>query len=261
MYTVVIREIDALGDPFRYGRRVTSSDRLVGGLRPPLLYGLTKRQWMVLDVVVVGLGLLAASFNLRPPHSASTPAPHGAVEIILVVLACGPIVLRRKWPIPVLAVVTAATAALVAVGRAPLVLIVMIGLASYTAANRAPRRWSIPALIGAEAVLGLALTIAAERHIAGNNGVQGLLPIAAAWFLGDSIATRRRYVAGLVEQAEQRRSAEAERARQAVREERVRIARELHDVVAHSLAVMTVQAGVGRRVMAEYPEEMRSALV
>jgi signal transduction histidine kinase len=78
--------------------------------------------------------------------------------------------------------------------------------------------------------------------------------------VGDSIATRRRYAAGLVEQAEQRRSAEAERARQAVREERVRIARELHDVVAHSLAVMTVQAGVGRRVMADCPEEMRSAL-
>jgi signal transduction histidine kinase len=67
-------------------------------------------------------------------------------------------------------------------------------------------------------------------------------------------------VAGLAEQAERERAAEAERARQQVREERVRIARELHDVVAHTLAVITVQAGVGRRLMARRPEEAGIAL-
>jgi signal transduction histidine kinase len=141
-----------------------------------------------------------------------------------------------------------------------LVLIVMVGLASYTVADRVPRRWSVSALVGAEAVLGVALGVAMARGIVGDNGLQGLLPVAAAWFVGDSIAVRRRYIAGLVEQVEQRRSAEAERSRQFVREERVRIARELHDVVAHSLTVMTVQADVGRRVMADRPEEMRAAL-
>ena len=48
--------------------------------------------------------------------------------------------------------------------------------------------------------------------------------------------------------------------RQEVREERVRIARELHDLVAHTLAVITVQAGVGRRLMAKRPEEASNAL-
>jgi len=70
----------------------------------------------------------------------------------------------------------------------------------------------------------------------------------------------RDLIAGLAEQAERERAAEAERARQEVREERVRIARELHDVVAHTLAVITVQAGVGRRLMAKRPEEAGSAL-
>jgi signal transduction histidine kinase len=65
---------------------------------------------------------------------------------------------------------------------------------------------------------------------------------------------------GLAEQAERERAAEAERARQELREERVRIARELHDVVAHALAVITVQAGVGRRLMVRRPEEAGSAL-
>jgi signal transduction histidine kinase len=90
--------------------------------------------------------------------------------------------------------------------------------------------------------------------------VVGFLPLAAGWFIGDSVAARRRYMTGLAEQAERERAAEAERARQEVREERVRIARELHDVVAHTLAVMTVQAGVGRRLMAKRPEEAGAAL-
>ena len=88
----------------------------------------------------------------------------------------------------------------------------------------------------------------------------GFLPLAAGWFIGDSVAARRRYLAGLAEQAERERAAEAERARQEVREERVRIARELHDVVAHTLAVITVQAGVGRRLMAKRPEQAGTAL-
>ena len=90
--------------------------------------------------------------------------------------------------------------------------------------------------------------------------VVGLVPVAAAWFIGDSVAARRRYLAGLAEQAERERAAEAERARRDVREERVRIARELHDVVAHTLAVITVQAGVGRRLMAKRPQEASTAL-
>ena len=90
--------------------------------------------------------------------------------------------------------------------------------------------------------------------------MEGFLPLVAGWFIGDSVAARRRYLAGLAEQAERERAAEAERARQEVREERVRIARELHDVVAHTLAVITVQAGVGRRLMAKRPEEASTAL-
>jgi signal transduction histidine kinase len=79
------------------------------------------------------------------------------------------------------------------------------------------------------------------------------VPLAGAWFIADSVAARRRYEAGLAAQAERERAA-------GVREERVRIAREMHDVVAHTLTVMTVQAGVGRRLAGRRPEEARSAL-
>ena len=150
-----------------------------------------------------------------------------------------------------------------AAGNAPLPFGLMLGLAVYFVASRLPRRWSVPAAVATAAALGAALlyaTLAVRTASPAGEAVAGLVPVAAAWFIGDSVAARRRYLAGLAEQAERERAAEAERARQDVREERVRIARELHDVVAHTLAVITVQAGVGRRLMAKRPEEASTAL-
>jgi signal transduction histidine kinase len=83
--------------------------------------------------------------------------------------------------------------------------------------------------------------------------VENFVPLAGAWFIADSVASRRRYQAGLAAQAERERAAE-------VREERVRIAREMHDVVAHALAVITVQAGVGRCLAGKRPEEASATL-
>jgi signal transduction histidine kinase len=84
-----------------------------------------------------------------------------------------------------------------------------------------------------------------------------VLTAGALWFVGDSVRERRRYRA---EEAALRRQQETERGRLAVREERVRIARELHDVVAHTLSVVTFQAGVGRKVGATRPDQALTAL-
>jgi signal transduction histidine kinase len=142
-------------------------------------------------------------------------------------------------------------------------LLVLPGLAMYLAASRLPRRWSVGVGAVTAVALGAAVARAALQVRAAApavEAVEGFAPLVAGWFVGDSVATRRRYLAGLAEQAERERAAEAERARQQVRQERVRIARELHDVVAHTLAVITVQAGVGRRLMAGSPEEASTAL-
>ena len=140
-------------------------------------------------------------------------------------------------------------ALVMALGNAPLPSATLLGLALDLAASRLPRRVSIRAGVATAVVLGAALVYAAlaVRNVSpAAEAVEGFLPPEAAWFVGDSVAARRRYQAGLTEQAERERAAEALRARQQVREERVRIAHELHDVVAHALAVITVQAGVGR---------------
>jgi signal transduction histidine kinase len=142
-------------------------------------------------------------------------------------------------------------------------MMLLLGLAVYLVASRLPRSVSVPAVLLAAAALVAALLYATRTRTGVSlavEAVEALLPLAAAWFIGDAVAARRRYQAGLAEQAERERAAEVERARQQVREERVRIARELHDVVAHSLAVVTVQAGVGKRLMARRPEAAAGAL-
>jgi signal transduction histidine kinase len=211
--------------------------------------------------VLAVLGYLAAIvFLLGPPGHARGPKP----GLDLVVLASVPVVVfGRRWPLPVLAVATALVATPMAFGTAGLSEGLILGVTGYIVAAGLPRRSSIRAVMAAAAAVGVALAFAWITKNPAPLAVESVvafLPLAAAWFIGDSVAARRRYVAGLAEQAERERAAEAERARQEVREERVRIARELHDVVAHTLAVITVQAGVGRRLAAKRPEEASSAL-
>jgi signal transduction histidine kinase len=170
----------------------------------------------------------------------------------------------QRWLLSALAVTVAAIGLLAAAdGRASLPLVVLPGLAMYLAASRLPRRWSVSVGALTALALGAALARAALQVKAAAPAVEAVVgfgPLVAGWFVGDSVAARRRYLIGLAEQAERERATEAEQARQQVRQERVRIARELHDVVAHTLAVITVQAGVGRRLMAVRPEEASTAL-
>jgi signal transduction histidine kinase len=226
--------------------------------RPPLWPALTERQRVGLAAALtLACAAAIALVIIKLGH------PRGP-RLDLAVFMCIPAIsLGRRWPLPVLALASAAAAAQMASGTTSLLLGLVLGVAGYIVAVGVPRRLSIRAVLAAAVIFGAALLYAGITYgtsplAAG--AVTGFLPLAAGWFIGDSVAARRRYVAGLAEQAERERAAEAERARQEVREERVRIARELHDVVAHTLAVITVQAGVGRRLMAKRPGEAGAAL-
>jgi signal transduction histidine kinase len=83
---------------------------------------------------------------------------------------------------------------------------------------------------------------------------------ATAWILGDNIRVRRAYTAALEARAALLEREREEHARLAVAEERARIARELHDIVAHHVSVMVVQAGAARRVLAQQPNLATEAL-
>jgi signal transduction histidine kinase len=235
------------------------SDYLAEAPRPPLTYRITPRQWLAVDIVASVLAMLVIAFGLRAWHGPRFVMPTAGVAAASIAASL-PVAVRRLWPLPVLAVVTTAVAALTAVGRAPLTSDLMLGMASYMAAVRLPRPSAVVGLVAAEAAIFAGLLTAAATAHTQNVMLHSMLACAAMWFVGTGVRERRRYQAGLAEQETQRQRAEAERGRHALAEERLRIARELHDVLAHSLSVVTVQAGVGRRVGAARPDEALRAL-
>ncbi|MFF2026188.1 sensor histidine kinase [Streptomyces sp. NPDC058171] len=87
-----------------------------------------------------------------------------------------------------------------------------------------------------------------------------MVPFALAWVLGDSIRTRRAYLAQLEERAARLEREREAQAKVAVAAERARIARELHDVVAHNVSVMVVQADGAAYVLDAAPDQARKAL-
>ena len=92
-------------------------------------------------------------------------------------------------------------------------------------------------------------------------GAFGVLAnFAAVWALGVAFRNRRAVSDARVREADERAEAERQRAARVLAEERLRIAQELHDVVAHSMSVIAVQAGVGAHVLDDQPEQARAAL-
>jgi signal transduction histidine kinase len=199
-------------------------------------------------------GQLALQEKPLPGQQASTP-----IAYVLVVLIAAPLVTHRKWPLPSLAVCLAALL-LYAPGRyyayPGIVLFAMV----FGITLHGTRRQSLIALISCAAAMGVAIGL--QPGVVGSyiTWVESELGIAISWIVAESVRNRRARWAELHARAERlEREREAE-ARRAVTEERLRIARELHDVVAHSMSVIAVQSAVGGHVMDTQPEEARHAL-
>src|SRR5579885_2198441 len=115
----------------------------------------------------------------------------------------------------------------------------------------------------AEVVAAVAAATVATLLVAGQElGTTAFhaLFLAAAWFLGDSVGSRRAYVREIEEKAARLERERESEARRAVAEEQARIARELHDIVAHALSVIVVQAGAADDVFERAPGRARAAI-
>lgn len=228
-----------------------------GDLRPPLLHRITPRELQFIDYgIALLLVLITALHTIR-----QEPARAGSQMVVLFVgiLTALAIALRRRYPMFALGVLTATTFVIVARGEAffaePL-----IAFPVYQVASNYERRRSILAVTVSCVSILLATVVQLSSHTPGDIAGLAIVASVAAWFVGDSVRARRTYVAGLAEQAAQRQREIVERAQRSVAEERLQIARELHDVVAHSLSVIAVQSGVGRHVIDEHPAQAKKAL-
>jgi signal transduction histidine kinase len=127
----------------------------------------------------------------------------------------------------------------------------------YTVAERCSRRLSAFVLATAFVGAWVATEIAFEAHPEQDHNAVHAGAVLIGWVIGDTVRARRAYQTDLA--ARQRRESE-EQARRAITEERLRLSREVHDVVSHSLSVIAVQAGVGRMLFDEQPDQARAAL-
>ncbi|HEY9415119.1 MAG TPA: histidine kinase [Pseudonocardia sp.] len=185
----------------------------------------------------------------------------------LVALAVSlPLVVRRRWPIPVFGVVLGAAISAVLLGMSPAATVLTVATALFPLALAAGPRCAAVAL--GIALLGVTVpTVLVVRVLAPSSLLIPTNPqsfetnllstpvfswfiVAGAWALGRSFRARDEYALQLAEHG----------ARQAVAEERLRIAREMHDVVAHSMSVIVMKAAVANHVYESRPEESREAL-
>jgi len=212
--------------------------------------------------LAVGLALLAL-VDLALSSDATSWGGRGPLQVCLALGCTLPLAWRVRYPIATVVVITAAGGLLVAVAaphQAPFEVFIGSVLASYSigAHTAGGRRWlGLGLMFG----VGLPFMVAADSNgMASGNALAPIAWLTGAWAVGAIIRGRRLRTAELelltAELAQQRDL----QAQAAVAVERGRIARELHDVVAHNVSMMVVQAGAADRVLEGDQPDVRRAL-
>jgi len=200
----------------------------------------------IVDVAVAAAVLLLSLLPLLSADDCGCDVP-GWAHIVVAAQSLA-LVWRRRWPF-VVALVCALTSMVYGVAALPdppVSYAALVGL--YSAAAYASRRLAYAA--GAFAAVGIAVALLLDMANADLQDVAvNYLVFATAWLLGDNTRTRRERAARLEEQVLQAERDRDLEARRAVVEERNRIAREMHDVVAHHVSLMVVQAEAGPLVV------------
>ncbi len=219
--------------------------------QPPLFQRMRAVHWWLVDCTVAGFyGLVGATVL-----GAKVAEP--AVVVVVVAGCAAAIALARRHPSIGLC------CALVAAWMAPaaddvgFVALVPLCYASYQCAARLRTRAAAAAL--AFAMTGPFATALPDFEHSGAIAPFGFAVIAA-WSVGYAVGRQRRYTDGILRHREDLAAAELADARREVTEERLRIAREMHDVLAHSMSVITVQAAYGHLVLDERPDRAKAAL-
>ncbi|MEU9730022.1 histidine kinase [Streptomyces sp. NPDC048002] len=182
------------------------------------------------------------------------------LSLALITLGAVALVFRRSAPRTVLAVTGALSviASTTSDPRAPVAMSAVVALYTVASATDRPTTWRIGLLtmtvLTGAAMLAGPLPWYAQENLA----IFAWTGMAAT--AGDAIRSRRAFVDAIRERAERAERTREEEARRRVAEERLRIARDLHDVVAHHIALVNVQAGVAAHVMDKRPDQAKEAL-
>ncbi|WP_241156453.1 MULTISPECIES: sensor histidine kinase [unclassified Adlercreutzia] len=232
---------------------------------------MTAVDWLVDAVVALGaFGFgclqLTLSVNLLVPDEAlrrllgiEAVVPT-AYAIVAVLLTCAPLVVRRRLPWPAFAASVIVWMFFQAQVNAVSLSLIGPLVALFTLALECSRYEALAAGIASAAVLLLVPSAASSSTLASLSLVQNVAFVAAAGFAGYALQVRQAFL-----RAAEERAAEAERTRESeaqrrVEAERVRIAREVHDITAHSLSAVSIQAAVAERLAESDPQAAKEAI-
>lgn len=206
---------------------------------------------------IVSLLVVASAFMPSPVPEFS---PSGPVALALVLLSILVLPWRRRWPLTVLVLLLVDFGVVALVGTLSPGVAMCVSVAAFHVAVRGSRRRGF--IVGgcaAVAIMLLAL-LGSAGSIVDPRALQFGLLVAFGAVAGDGARSRRAYIEAIQERAERaERTREAE-ARRRVSEERLRIARDLHDAVAHQIAVISLNAGVASSAVDSRPDKAKESL-
>ncbi|WP_405513045.1 sensor histidine kinase [Streptomyces canus] len=208
-----------------------------------------------LATLVGGVGLLPLLFGRWPDGARPSGADAvAAAAAFLLVLA------RRRAPLPVLALTVLGEVAFTVLASYPSRVLKMAALiAVYTVVRTVRRRIALIAVSGTALTLYAVITYSTDSATGPEAGaVFAWTGMFAA--VGATVRTWHAYAAAMEERALRAEATKEEEARRRVAEERLRIARELHDVIAHHIALITIQAGLADRFLRGRPDQAEVAL-
>jgi signal transduction histidine kinase len=218
------------------------------GRLPGWLDGLDWRRDLALPAVLLVVQLTGAAATVAGHHSPTTHL--GPADWVLLILGPLALLFRRRWPVAVLWVTFAATLTPSGAWSANLSLIVAFFLAAASGHRRAA---SIVIAVGYLCSVWLA-PLAYGTPVGSLTFALALAGWLAVLVIAAEVARLRR------ERTVETRAARALDARRRASEERLRMARDLHDVIGHNISLINVQAGVGLDLMDTHPEQARAAL-
>lgn len=235
----------------------------MSAMTPPTAPGVLGRDALLAAATAVVMTALAwATFRLAPPELTPAPGLAGWVLAAVIVQSLA-LVLRRVAPGTCVAIVVLTHLVLVALVPEASMRTIAVVIVAVTVGSRLPARRALVtalAAAGTEAVLGGA--ISAARGAGAASVLQHAVSPVAVWgvcvMVGIYLATRRDRLRLLQERAERVERDRDARVRAAVHDERARLARELHDVAAHHLSGMVVQAAAVERLVERDPEAARA---
>ena len=210
------------------------------------------RAWRAAHPFVSDVALAVAIFLLgiagQPNPQTGEPVPLTPVVVAFLVLACLALVARRRAPVTVWAitVVLSALSVLQVAGPAPAIVTAMVAV--YTVA------------VLCRPAVALAVAAATPAILLGDVAYTVIAVSAMACAIGFAVRSQRAVVAAAEERAVRAERTRDEEAQRRVTEERLRIARELHDVLAHHIAVVNVQAGVAQHLLESNPTAAAEAI-